>query len=214
MIILSLETSGKTCGVAISRDNEIIAEKAIYEHNTHDRLLAKSVFELLEDVKLDINDLDAVALSAGPGSFTGLRIGAALAKGLCFENKIKFIPVPTLDSIAFRTYKFFVYEDCDYILVMNKSNSDLYYFQKFSIADFKYATEIIVGNQSLLLQHLTENTYLCGTGADDCIENVLNEFSQPSARLISELAYKMYNEGKFGNPESFVPLYVQEFVPR
>ena len=109
MIILSLETSGKTCGVAISRDNEIIAEKAIYEHNTHDRLLAKSVNELLDDVKLDINDLDAVALSAGPGSFTGLRIGAALAKGLCFDNKIKFIPVPTLESIAYSAYKFFVF---------------------------------------------------------------------------------------------------------
>ena len=97
---------------------------------------------------------------------------------------------------------------------MNKSNSDLYYFQKFSITEFENVSEIIVGNQNVLLQHLTEKTYLCGTGADDFIKNVLNEFSQPSARLISELAYKMYNEEKFGNSENFVPLYVQEFIPK
>jgi tRNA threonylcarbamoyladenosine biosynthesis protein TsaB len=158
--------------------------------------------------------LDAVALSAGPGSFTGLRIGAAMAKGICFDNTIKFIPVQTLESIAYSALHFINKEEFDSILVINNSNSDLYYFQKFSFAEFENDSVIFVSNKDDILHHINEKTYLCGTGAEDFAVNKLNEFSLPSARLIANLAYKKFIEGKFGDAESFVPMYVQEFVPR
>ncbi len=75
VFILTIETSGLTSGVSIGQDGELLAERALNLKNIHSRKMALMLKQLMEDVKLDYRDLAAIALSAGPGSFTGLRIG-------------------------------------------------------------------------------------------------------------------------------------------
>ena len=120
--ILAIETSGKVCGTALIAipnnynefpESTIIAEYNIYEGNKHDKFTAELCKRIVEDFGLNFNDLSAVAVSIGPGSFTGLRIGTAIAKSICFDdsfcqkfdenylsNQIKLLTVPTLQALA------------------------------------------------------------------------------------------------------------------
>ena len=131
--ILSLETSGVTCGVAISNGKNILAEYSIYMSNQHDRLLAELTRRILKDVGISLNDLSAVAVSAGPGSFTGLRIGAALAKGLCYDGNPKFIAIPTLSAFAYHSHELAELTDSKRIIAAISSHKDLMYYQIFSL---------------------------------------------------------------------------------
>jgi tRNA threonylcarbamoyladenosine biosynthesis protein TsaB len=94
-----LESSSDLCSAALFRAGEIVIERTISEKNSHSKFLAPMVQELLRESKLDISDIDAVAISAGPGSYTGLRIGSSLAKGLCYSQEIPLIAVSSLDAI-------------------------------------------------------------------------------------------------------------------
>ena len=96
MIILGLETSTNICGVGIADANQIIAETRINIKNIHDRILTQCIQQLCGLIDLPIDEISAIAVSAGPGSFTGLRIGMGVAQGLAFGKKRPVIPVNTL----------------------------------------------------------------------------------------------------------------------
>jgi tRNA threonylcarbamoyladenosine biosynthesis protein TsaB len=98
--LLLLESSGEICSVALTQSGKIIQEKAILEPNAHSLYLAPFVADVLKSNGLTACQLDAVAISAGPGSYTGLRIGCSLAKGLCFGAGIPLIAVSTLKALA------------------------------------------------------------------------------------------------------------------
>ena len=99
-IILLLETATESCSVALCCGNKVIAEKYINEPKAHATLLAKFVQDILAENNLTIKDCSAVAVSEGPGSYTGLRVGVSCAKGLCYGAGIPLIAVGTLDLIA------------------------------------------------------------------------------------------------------------------
>ncbi|MEA3449084.1 MAG: tRNA (adenosine(37)-N6)-threonylcarbamoyltransferase complex dimerization subunit type 1 TsaB [Bacteroidota bacterium] len=94
--ILHIETSGKTCSVAISKADSLTDYHTISEDKSHARHLTMMIQKLLADNKLSVPELDAVAVSAGPGSYTGLRIGVSVAKGICYAASLPLIAVPTL----------------------------------------------------------------------------------------------------------------------
>jgi len=105
MKIISIETSGPVCSVALSDGDSFISELYNSDGNRHDELCAEFVRRLLVEKNLTISNIDAIAVSSGPGSFTGLRIGASIAKALCFkesENDYapRLIAVPTLSAFA------------------------------------------------------------------------------------------------------------------
>ena len=100
MTILCIETSTSVCSAAICKDGELIKQCINYEGSNHARLLPLYLEELLALVREQHLTLDAVALSEGPGSYTGLRIGTATAKGLCYGLNIPLIPVPTLNVLC------------------------------------------------------------------------------------------------------------------
>ena len=100
MTILSIETSTRVCSAALSRDGELIARLMEREEGNHAKQLPLFVEELLRRVRNEGCCLDAVALSEGPGSYTGLRIGASTAKGLCYGLDIPLIPIPTTDILC------------------------------------------------------------------------------------------------------------------
>lgn len=100
MIILSVDSATPVAGVAIIDENKILAENFLNTGNTHSQQLLPLIKETLNRTKITLNDIDGIAVSIGPGSFTGLRIGLATAKGLAQVKGIKIVAIPTLDALA------------------------------------------------------------------------------------------------------------------
>ena len=104
MKILALDSSGLVASVALAEDDNLIAEYTIQYKKTHSQTLLPMLEEIKDMVELDLSTVDAIAVAAGPGSFTGLRIGSATAKGLAFAMEKPIVPVPTLDGLAYQMY--------------------------------------------------------------------------------------------------------------
>ena len=100
-LILNIETSTTNCSVSVSENEEIIASKEQnFEYYSHSEVLHVYITELFRKSDLEINDIRAVSISEGPGSYTGLRIGSATAKGICFALKIPLIAIDTMHILA------------------------------------------------------------------------------------------------------------------
>lgn len=104
MKILALDSSGLVASVAVLEDNNCIAEYTINYKKTHSQTLLPMLDEASRMIELDLNSIDAIAVAAGPGSFTGLRIGSATAKGLGQALGKPLIGIPTVDGLAFNLY--------------------------------------------------------------------------------------------------------------
>ena len=104
MKILALDSSGLVASVALAEDDNLIAEYTIQYKKTQSQTLLPMLDEIRNMVELDLSDVDAIAVAAGPGSFTGLRIGSATAKGLAFAMEKPIVPVPTLEGLAYQMY--------------------------------------------------------------------------------------------------------------
>ena len=104
MKILALDSSGLVVSAALTEDDNLIAEYTIQYMKTHSQTLLPMLEEIRRMVDLDMDTVDAIAVAAGPGSFTGLRIGSATAKGLAFAMEKLIIPVPTLEGLAYQMY--------------------------------------------------------------------------------------------------------------
>src|SRR5690349_15060759 len=100
MYILHIETSTKICSVAISEDDRLLEHVDLPEGMNHTALLTPAIAEILKTCQLIPKDLGAVAVSSGPGSYTGLRVGSSTAKAMAYSLKIPIIPVPTLLALA------------------------------------------------------------------------------------------------------------------
>jgi tRNA threonylcarbamoyladenosine biosynthesis protein TsaB len=227
--ILSLETSGITCGVALSNGSEILAENSIFINNQHDRLLADMVKRILEDTRVNMDELSAVAVSAGPGSFTGLRIGAALAKGLCYGGNPKFIAVPTLSAFAYHSIYLASLTNSKRIIACISSHKDMLYYQVFSYGynpldsenydqnkrSLNHETEILMIKFDDFDKKIEHDDLICGYLKNDIGNaNIYKAENKLSPAIISEYAWFMYENDIFEDPDSFKPLYIQEFVPR
>lgn len=104
MKILALDSSGLVASVAIMEDDKLIAEYTIQYKKTHSQTLLPMLDEIRTMIELDLSTIDAIAVAAGPGSFTGLRIGSATAKGLGFALQKPLIGIPTIEALAFNMY--------------------------------------------------------------------------------------------------------------
>ena len=101
-LILSIETSTKVCSVCLSENDNIIIKKELYEANSHATHLTVFIQDLFNDIKeYKISDIDAVAVSSGPGSYTGLRIGVSVAKGICYALSKPLIAITSLEALAY-----------------------------------------------------------------------------------------------------------------
>ena len=104
MKILAIESSGLVASVAVTENNTLLGEYTMNHKKTHSQTLLPMLEELSKMIELDLNSIDAIAVSQGPGSFTGLRIGSATAKGLGLALDKPIIPVPTVDALAFNLW--------------------------------------------------------------------------------------------------------------
>lgn len=106
MKILALDSSGLVAGVAVVEDDNLLGEYTINYKKTHSQTLLPMLDEVAKMIELDLNSVDVIAVSAGPGSFTGLRIGSATAKGLGLALNKKIVSVPTVDALAYNLWGF------------------------------------------------------------------------------------------------------------
>ena len=104
MKILALDSSGLVASVAIVSDDDLIGEYTVNYKKTHSQTLLPMLDEVAKMVELDLSTIDVIAVSAGPGSFTGLRIGSATAKGLALALNKEIVSVPTVDALAYNMW--------------------------------------------------------------------------------------------------------------
>ena len=124
MRVLAIDSSGLTATVGIVEDTQTIAEYTVNYKKTHSQTLLPMIDEMTRMVDLDLSDLDAIAVAGGPGSFTGLRIGSATAKGLGLALNKPLIHVPTVDALAYNVY------GCTDVICPHHSATDCCYNSK------------------------------------------------------------------------------------
>lgn len=214
--ILHLETASTNCSVSIFRGAEMLAlrEDPSPEYS-HDALLHLFMREAMADAGLEWGQLEAVAVSKGPGSYTGLRIGVASAKGLCFALDIPLIGIPTLQSMASQLS----IPQGVLIPMLDARRMEVY----AAVYDAGHQevgptrAEIVTGD-SFARWAEAGPVHLLGAGAEKCRE-VLTHPSfqfhthiQPSARELGPLATRRFEAGQFEDLAYFEPYYLKDFL--
>lgn len=220
-LILLIETSASVLSVALSRDGAAQLERVCTEPRMQASLTAPLVKEVLDGAGITIADCDAVAVSAGPGSYTGLRVGVSTAKGLCFGAAKPLIAVGTLDIIARSGMTGFM-ADCDrpsYIVPMLDARRMEVYTAVYT-PDGERITpvEALVVEEGSFGKYLEEGKVLfIGDGALKCKAvighpNAVFQEAQPLARNMAALAEERYKAGLFEDLAYYEPFYLKDFV--
>ena len=218
--LIMIETSTSLCSTAIAEDGKVIIERISDEPRAHASLTALFVSEMLKEVSLRVSDCDAVAVSEGPGSYTGLRVGVSTAKGLCFGAGIPLIAVGTLDTLVWQAKEEgLVPEGCKYIVPMIDARRMEVYTGVFT-PDGKQVSptkaEVVTGES--FKEYLSEGPVLfIGDGAMKCegtIDNPDATFIQlsPKASGMARPATEALKQHNFKDVAYFEPFYLKEFV--
>lgn len=214
-LILNIETATKNCSVALSKDGKTLAIREIAEQNfSHAEKLHVFIEELLLETNVALKEVKAIAVSQGPGSYTGLRIGVSAAKGLCYALSIPLIAVDTLEILARK-----IQISSGIILPMIDARRLEVYCAFF---DSNYAkiretkAEIIDENS---FQEETEIIHLIGDGAIKFKEILTDkkfkyypEIQFPSAAEMSIISYQKFQNNQFEDVAYFEPFYLKDFV--
>lgn len=213
MHILNIETATKNCSVSIAQNGKTIALKEVAEESfSHSEKLHVFIDNLLKENQIAYKDLSAVALSSGPGSYTGLRIGTSTAKGLCFALDIPLIAVDTLLVLAKQ-----VNQNALIIPMIDARRMEVY----TAIFDAKHNPATPV--QALVIDEksfaeISEKVVLIGDGAAKCKEvlnrenfTFLDAIRYPSAQEMSEISFDKFQKKEFEDIAYFEPFYLKEF---
>ena len=215
-IILNIETATKNCSVSIAKNGEILAIKELNNGNySHAEVLHPFIVAILEEANITSQELDAVAVSKGPGSYTGLRIGVSAAKGLCFAFDRPLISIETLRSLAHS-----ISIDKGVIIPMLDARRMEVYAAVFN-SDYDSVREIkaeIIDETSFLEYLENQKVYFLGDGAQKCKEIITHENAVfvddkfPSSKEMAELSYSKYKKNDIEDVAYFEPFYLKDFV--
>lgn len=213
--ILNIETSTKNCSVTIAKEGKtIICNEIAEEGYSHAERLHVFIETSLKEAGIDYADLKAVAVSQGPGSYTGLRIGVSAAKGLCFALGIPLIAVDTLQVLASQA----IVNDGLIIPMIDARRMEVY--SAIFTSDLKNirATEAQIVDESSF-DDINEKVYFVGDCADKCKSVLikdnfvfLEEIKYPSAKEMSALSFDKYKISDFVDVAYFEPYYLKDFM--
>jgi tRNA threonylcarbamoyladenosine biosynthesis protein TsaB len=214
-IILNIETATKNCSVALAKEGKIIACKEIAEQNfSHAEKLHVFIEELLTENQLQFSDLSAIAVSQGPGSYTGLRIGVSSAKGFCYALNIPMIAIDTLQLIA----KQIQIEEGIIIPMIDARRMEVFTaFYDKNYQQIRNTQAEIIDETSY--QEISETIHLVGDGTEK-FKNTLtdNKFIFhsdvvfPSAKQMTQLSFDKFLKNDFVDVAYFEPYYLKDFV--
>ena len=221
--ILNIETSTNVCSVAVSQDGSCIFNKEDHEGPNHAVILGVFVQEALSFIDSHAIPLDAVAVSCGPGSYTGLRIGLSMAKGICYGRDVKLIAIPTLELMCVPLLlgeK--ISEENALLCPMIDARRMEVYSQFFDRAlhEVRSINADIVENNTYDDILAQQPVYFFGNGAEKCHEVLIHHNAHiiegivPLAKNMYPLAEKRMANEKFEDVAYFVPFYLKDFVAK
>lgn len=219
MKLLSLETSTKMGSIAITDNTQLLGEFQIAIKDTFSEMLLPTIDYVLKSTKTSIHDVDAFALAQGPGSFTSLRIGMSVVKGLALKNRVPIIPIPTLDGLA-RNLSYSHLLICPLIDARKGEVYTAFYKKQSNHSLGKLSDDRVIAPEKLI-DEIDEEAVFLGDGSmlyGDLIREKLREKAHfaplnllyPRATAISSLALQVIKEDQVP-PQSdlFRPLYVR-----
>jgi len=221
-LILHIETATNICSVALSEDEKLIALQESTRTNSHSELVTVFVHKVLSEAKTGIQHVDAVAVSMGPGSYTGLRIGVSVAKGLCYALDKPLISIGTLTAMAYgaRMTKPDMDDHILFCPMLDARRMEVYYalytknMEAFSPPAAKVMDE---GSFSDILKN--HGLLLLGNGMDKC-KNLFAHNTQvafidnflPSAAYMIQAALHKFQHQDFEDVAYFEPFYLKDFI--
>lgn len=221
MKILAIDSSGSVASVAVMTEDTMIAEYTVNHKKTHSQTLLPMIESVMKMVEEDINELDAIAVAKGPGSFTGLRIGAATVKGLALAADLPVIPVPTVDALA---YNFFA-TDCIICPMMDARREQVYCGLYEFAADGTF--KVLVEQKACALEEiiaevnsLGKKVVYLGDGADRYAEQIKSttvvehffahpHMSKQRAGAVGNLGIAYFKGKIYENADNFAPEYLR-----
>lgn len=236
-IILSIETSTKACSAAIHQDGKLFSVSELYNEKSSSGMLTTLIEHVVKTASLTLQDVDAIAVAKGPGSYTGLRIGVSTAKGLCFTLEKPLIAINTLEAMAFQLsigrHSAGRHSDINYQLggsflsILLCPMLDARRMEVYCAVYNADTLELLEPTQAKIIDEtsfadLLENHKIIffGDGAEKCRAILgnnpkavfLDQVIFPSAKSIGALATRSFEQQKFENVADFEPFYLKEFV--
>lgn len=220
-MILCIETATQSCSVALADNGKVVAVRESFGQNNHSGQITLFIDEVMKEAYLSYNQLDAVAVSMGPGSYTGLRIGVSTAKGICYAVNKPLIAVDTLESIAEVFKADNQIEANDIICPMIDARRMEVYAAFFNseINKVEDTKAIVLDEHSFDKYTANHHVKLVGDGADKCtslyadIENVeVISGVRASAKGMAKATCKAFDEKRFVDVAYFEPFYLKDFV--
>ncbi|KAF0130812.1 MAG: glycoprotease [Bacteroidetes bacterium] len=221
--ILLIETATQVCSAGLCVDNHLVSIRESFDQRSHAELITTYISEVINEGGLSFEQLDAVAVSKGPGSYTGLRIGVSTAKGICFACDIPLISIDTLQALAFgmklQADKLFIENDQLFCPMIDARRMEVYtaIFDS-TLSTVMPTTALVIEADSL--NHWLVNKKVCfaGDGSAKCNQILSHENAcfidgvHPSVVNMVNHANQAFSEGKFENLAYFEPFYLKDFV--
>jgi tRNA threonylcarbamoyladenosine biosynthesis protein TsaB len=218
-IILSIDTSTTVCSVALHKEEKLLAKTTLFSDYTHSSMLTTLVQNIMDTNNLPLSELHAIALSKGPGSYTGLRIGVSTAKGLCFGLDVPLIAINTLEAFALQVIPYYKGMGYLYCPMIDARRMEVYCSILDENLQILQQTEAKIINKDSFNEFLSNKKVIFfGDGASKCraildSQNaVFLENMYPDAAQIGQLAINKYLQNHFEDVSYFEPYYLKEFI--
>lgn len=211
MNILCIETSAALCSVAVIKNDEVFYADS-KRRLAHSEILMELVLECMQKASCKMNELHAVALSGGPGSYTGLRIGCSSAKGLCYGLNIPLIVIDTLKVIANAAKEKYPSHK-QYWAMVDARRMEVYHsLFDHNLNQISPTESAIILSENFEPNNLEESVILCGDGAQKASEilNFKNANVIANAKSMCELARQAYIQSDFKDVAYFEPFYLKQ----
>ncbi|MBW6483350.1 MAG: tRNA (adenosine(37)-N6)-threonylcarbamoyltransferase complex dimerization subunit type 1 TsaB [Vicingaceae bacterium] len=219
-LILGIETATKICSIALTKGTQLLAVEEIGGAFSHAENTTVFIEKVMQKSGKMLSEIDAIAVSKGPGSYTGLRIGVSTAKGLCFALNKPLIAVDTLQAMALRMAKQTTNENLLFCPMIDARRMEVY------TAIYNFKNEIVEPITAKIIDENAFSKFLAnqkvlffGDGAEKCqtlfAENnnaLFNESVLPSAIEINELALKKFKNKQLEDVAYFEPFYLKDFI--
>lgn len=213
-ILLAIETATPVCSIALSENGKMLAHREAEGDKAHASNVNVFIEEVLGESKKSMSDLDAIAVSAGPGSYTGLRIGVSTAKGLCTALDIPLIAVNTLEVMAFEAGE--KYPDKLICPMIDARRMEVYALIQNQKKEIIEETKPFILDENSFEEYLKEEVVFVGNGMPKWVEFVENEnvlsdtVIRPSAKNVLALAEQKYINQTFEDIAYYEPFYLKQ----
>lgn len=217
--ILCIETSTSACSAALIQDGMVVQNEVNYQERSHATSLSPLIQLILDAIEVKGVKLDAVAVSCGPGSYTGLRIGVSTAKGLCYGRNIPLISINTLELIAFTASQGSLRKEALICPMIDARRMEVYTALYTNALDVVKAISAEIVTDEFLIEKLDKQPVVfAGDGAAKCKETITHEGAVflegviPLAENMAQLATSKFKMSDFEDVAYFEPFYLKEFV--